>query len=162
MDSLELFIFRTTSRLILLYLGYRLIQMLYWWIQLRSFEATEGTIIRDGIKESFYYHRGWKVTKYREQLQYQYFVDEQKYVAHSISKVDDNFLRRDKSARSKRTAEYWNNLYPVGRTVKVYYDPKNPERAYLYKTVFDKNAATWLMILVVFEIFLLLIILFSS
>jgi len=161
MDSLELFILWNISRLILLYFGYKLIQMLYWWIQLLSFKVTEGKIIRDGIKESVYYYRGRKVA-YREQLQYQYIVNEQQYVAHSISKVDDNFLRRGNYGRSKRTAEYWNNLYPVGRSVKVYYDPKNPTRAYLYKTVFDKNTAVFLATWFVIEIMILLIIVFSS
>ncbi|MEM7335168.1 MAG: DUF3592 domain-containing protein [Chloroflexota bacterium] len=162
MDAFEFFFIRFFIRLLLIYPLYKFVQMGAWWFQLRSFKTTAGIVVSDGIKKFHYYHKGWKHFLYREQLEYQYFVDEKKYLAHSISKVDDHFLRWNRSGRGKRNAEYWNNLYPKGKTVKVYYDPKNPERAYLFKTIFDKNTAVMFAIWLAFELFLRLAILFNS
>ncbi len=152
-------------RVILIYPVFKVLQALYWWYQLRSFKSTEGKVIQSGVKklpDTKYALRNHLNPLYRERLQYQYVVDEERYIAHAISIVDEHFVKGNRQGRGKRNAEYWHKLYPKGRTITVYYDPKNPERAFLYKTVFDKNSAIMITIALTMAFMLLLGVLFQG
>src|SRR5215469_3921833 len=81
-----------------------------------SWPATTGTIIKTNLVHASGRHNDGYVPG----LQYKYEVDGRIYVGTRI-----DFHTQD-SVHAKETAESWLYKYPRGSTVRVYYDPKNP------------------------------------
>jgi hypothetical protein len=81
-----------------------------------SWPATTGTIIKTNLVHTVARHNDGYVPG----LQYRYEVDGRVYVGTRI-----DFHTQD-SVHAKESAESWLYKYSRGSTVRVYYDPKNP------------------------------------
>lgn len=100
----------------------------YWgWTILQDARAsatwpnTPGQVVSSDVRHSTDSEGG---DSYSPEVTYQYSVNDQSYQADRI-KFGEN------SYNSNRRAQEEVDRYPVGRTVDVYYDPAEPEKAVL-------------------------------
>ncbi|MEO4047895.1 DUF3592 domain-containing protein [Pseudomonas sp. CAU 1711] len=109
--------------------------MLYFGIQQalemgdsRDWPTTEGVIIASRIASSHKTstEKGWRGNRYEYEVrvQYSYSVGGVNYTGHRL-RIRPTKYGFEQNAR-RELAEY-----PVGQRVRVYYDPKQPERSLL-------------------------------
>lgn len=105
--------------------------LVFSWLQIqeinnsRSWPAVEGTIVTSGISQSIDTNKsGSRSTKYDIYVHYDYVVDGMPYSGNRIAIRGTRY-----SSHSSAQSEL--QRYPVGRVVKVYYNPQDPEKSVL-------------------------------
>lgn len=123
---------------------FALIGFLVWYshsddriIDSQDWPSTTGVVVLTDIKiGKREFDAGWgggsqTETRYVPALQYVYHVGSQEYTAENIT-VDSSWSLESFDTQSKANA-YLEQNYPIGTEVVVYYNPNDPQDAFLFK-----------------------------
>lgn len=127
----------------------------------KSWPTVSGLIIRSEVREIKNANTG-PINKYREYLEYEYIVDGRTYTCGLISIADTAVLRFNSGTRSGRVAKQIVKMYPLGQSVTVHYDPRNPEIAVLETQIFNTNFLLLTVLVFIMVAFLITILTLPS
>lgn len=92
-----------------------------------DWSSVEGMVSSREVKREWDKNSGSPVTRYHFNINYNYKVKDQTYVGTRYQ------FHGDPIFKSQTVAEKLVSDYPVGKSIKVYYNPNNPQQSVLIR-----------------------------
>jgi hypothetical protein len=102
----------------------------------KRWPSTAGAILKSGVKET----RWGEAVDYSTDIEYTYTVGDKHYLASRITWASENLSGIKKDEAEKKVSDY-----PPGKTVTVFYDPKDPTIAVLDGSLTLRVHVPWII-----------------